>query len=62
GGMVAIDSQADTGRRIYAVIVPHLVCPMCRQHAEEIYGLTNSGGKYQQVFFQDRERDIFLVK
>ena len=53
GGLVTIDSMADTGVRIFAVIVPGQNCPACRQAGE---------GKYQQVFFQNRDRDFFITK
>jgi acetoin utilization deacetylase AcuC-like enzyme len=61
GGLVLIDSMADTGNRIYAVIVPGQSCPVCRQNGEEFFERTGRG-KYNQVFFQDRDRDVFIVK
>jgi acetoin utilization deacetylase AcuC-like enzyme len=61
GGLVLIDSMADTGNRIYAVIVPGQSCPVCRQNGEDFYAKTGRG-KYNQVFFQDRDRDVFIVK
>jgi hypothetical protein len=61
GGVVTIDSMADTGVRIFAVIVPGQNCPACRQVGEEVFEKTGKG-KYQQVFFQDRDRDIFITK
>lgn len=61
GGRVTIDSMADTGMRIFAVIVPGQSCPACRQAGEEIFEKTGKG-KYHQVFFQDRDRDIFITK
>ncbi|MCX5840177.1 MAG: histone deacetylase [Deltaproteobacteria bacterium] len=61
GGRVTIDSMADTGMRIFAVIVPGQSCPACRQAGEEVFEKTGKG-KYHQVFFQDRDRDIFITK
>jgi acetoin utilization deacetylase AcuC-like enzyme len=61
GGLVTIASAADTGNRIFAVIIPGQSCPACRQKGEEIYAGTGKD-KYNYVYFQDRERDIFLVK
>jgi acetoin utilization deacetylase AcuC-like enzyme len=61
GGLVTIDSVADTGVRIFAVIVPGQNCPACRQAGEEVFEKTGKG-KYQQVFFQDRDRDFFITK
>jgi acetoin utilization deacetylase AcuC-like enzyme len=60
GGLVMIDSTADTGNRIFAIIIPRSSCPDCRQHGEEIYTLTNKK-EYNFVYFQDKDLDIFLV-
>jgi acetoin utilization deacetylase AcuC-like enzyme len=59
GGLVMIDSVADTGNRIFAVIIPRMSCPDCRQHGEEIYALTNKR-EYNHIYFQDKDKDIFL--
>jgi hypothetical protein len=61
GGLILIDSMADTGNRVYAVIVPGQGCAVCRQNGEEFYARTGRG-KYSRIYFQDRDRDIFLVK
>jgi acetoin utilization deacetylase AcuC-like enzyme len=61
GGLVTIDSMADTGVRIFAVIVPGQSCPACRQAGEEVFEKTGKG-KYHQVVFQDRDGDIFITK
>ncbi|MDD5168100.1 MAG: histone deacetylase, partial [Syntrophales bacterium] len=61
GGMIMIDSEADTGRHILAFIVPGRSCSQCRHDAESRYAET-SKGKYNYIYFQDRDRDIFLVK
>ena len=61
GGLVMIDSMADTGSRIYAVIVPGRSCPACRESGEVFYKKTERG-RYRAVYFQDRDRDIYLVK
>jgi acetoin utilization deacetylase AcuC-like enzyme len=61
GGLVMIDSMADTGNRIFAVIVPGRSCTVCRRNGEELFEKTGRG-KYTSVYFQDRERDVFLVK
>ena len=61
GGLVLIDSMADTGNRIYAVVVPGQSCAVCRQNGEAFFERTGRG-KYNQVFFQDRDRDVFIVK
>lgn len=61
GGLITIDSQASTGNKIFAVMVPGQSCPACRKKGEEIFEST-TGGSYNYVYFQDRDRDIFLVK
>lgn len=61
GGLITIDSQASTGNRIFAVMVPGQSCPTCRKNGEEIFESTATGS-YNYVYFQDRDRDIFLVK
>ena len=60
GGLVMIESIADTGNKIFAVIIPRLSCPDCRQHGEEIYGLINKG-EYDYIYFQDKDMDTFLM-
>lgn len=61
GGAVTIDSSADTGSRIFAVILPGFSCGACRGHAYEAYEAA-SPGKYRQVFLQDKDRDILYKK
>ncbi|MEA1970321.1 MAG: histone deacetylase [Thermodesulfobacteriota bacterium] len=61
GGLITINSQASTGNRIFAVMVPGQSCPTCRKKGEEIFEST-AGRSYDYVYFQDRDRDIFLVK
>ena len=61
GGLVTIESAADTGNRIFAVILPGRCCPECRNNGEMFFERTNRG-KYNRVYFQDRERGVFLEK
>jgi len=61
GGMVSIDSQADTRLRIFAVIVPYQSCPTCRRAGENLYEET-AAKHYHYVYFQDKDQDRFLVK
>jgi hypothetical protein len=61
GGLVTIDSKADTGRRIFAVIIPAASCPACRQEGEETFGKTEKG-PYHHVYLQDRDRNIYVSK
>jgi acetoin utilization deacetylase AcuC-like enzyme len=61
GGLVMIESVADTGNSIFAVILPGRCCSECRNNGEMFFERTNRG-KHVRVYFQDRERGICLVK
>lgn len=61
GGLVMIDSAADTGKKIFAVILPNGCCPACRKDGEMYFDRVNSG-QYSHVYFQDRQRDVFVVR
>jgi hypothetical protein len=61
GGLVMIESAADTGKKIYAVILPNSCCPICRESGESFFSRVN-GSQYSHIYFQDRQRDVFIVK
>jgi acetoin utilization deacetylase AcuC-like enzyme len=61
GGMVMIESFANTGNNIFAVVLPPRCCPECRAEGEEFYACTDHG-RYNHIYFQDRDRGIFLSK
>jgi acetoin utilization deacetylase AcuC-like enzyme len=61
GGLVMIDSAADTDKKIFAIILPNQCCPQCRKDGETFFDRV-SGSLYDHVYFQDREKDIFIVK
>jgi hypothetical protein len=61
GGLVMIESAADTGKKIFAVILPGTCCPECRRNGEMFFERL-SGGQYNHIYFQDREKDVFIVK
>ncbi len=61
GGLVMIESVADTGNSVFAVILPGRCCPECRNNGEMFFERTNRG-KHCRVYFQDRERGICLIK
>ena len=61
GGLVTTSSEASTGNRIFAVMVPGQSCPVCRKKGEEIFESMNKGS-YHYIYFQDRDRDTFLIK
>ncbi|MDZ4164353.1 MAG: histone deacetylase [Smithellaceae bacterium] len=61
GGMVTIDSRADTGLHIFAAIIPRYACPACREAGEDAYG-DAKGNRYDAVYLQDKGKDVFLRK
>ena len=61
GGLLTIDSRADTGNHIFAVVVPSLACPACRRAGENQFDAVPAG-TYRYVYFQDRDRDLLLRK
>lgn len=61
GGSVMIESAADTGRKIFAVILPNSCCPECRKNGEMFFERVNRG-QYSNIYLQDREKDIFIAK
>jgi len=61
GGLVMIESAADTGRKIFAVILPNRCRQECRKNGEMFFERVNSG-QYSNIYMQDRERNIFIVK
>jgi acetoin utilization deacetylase AcuC-like enzyme len=61
GGLVMINSAADTGKKIFAVILPNQCCPQCRKDGEAFFEQI-SNSLYNHVYFQDREKDIFIIK
>ncbi|MEQ8162254.1 MAG: histone deacetylase [Smithellaceae bacterium] len=61
GGLVMIESAADTGKKIFAVILPHRCCPECRKNGELLFERLDSG-QYNNIYFQDREKDIFIAR
>ncbi|MCL2669459.1 MAG: histone deacetylase [Syntrophaceae bacterium] len=61
GGLVMIESAADRSYMIFAIILPGRCCSDCRAQGEALFSRTNPG-KYGRVYFQDRERGVFMVK
>jgi len=62
GGLLLIESQPDHGEPgSLPFVCPGNSCAFCRQEGEEVFAST-SARKYNYVFFQDRDRDVFLVK
>jgi acetoin utilization deacetylase AcuC-like enzyme len=61
GGLLTIDSRANFMDRIFAVIIPRGSCATCRKKGEEIFDTTEQR-HFKYLYFQDRERDVFIVK
>jgi hypothetical protein len=63
GGFIAIDSMASTGKRVYAVIIPSRSCDLCRLEGEKHFRSIDKvklGARY--LVFQDRDRDVYIMK
>lgn len=60
-GLLTIESQADTGRRIFAVHIPRKACPECREQGYQTYDSTDIRG-YSHIFLQDRTSDLYFRK
>ncbi len=60
-GLLTIDSQADSGNRIFAVHVPRKACEQCRQAGYKTYDSTDIR-RYNQVFLQDRTSDQYFSR
>jgi len=61
GGSVMIESAADNGRRIFAVILPHRCCAVCRRSGEMFFERADRV-QYSNIYLQDREKDIFIAE
>ncbi|HRT60749.1 MAG TPA: histone deacetylase [Syntrophales bacterium] len=63
GGLITLDSVASTGNHIFAVIVPGRSCPACRVEGEKVFdSIDRAKHGIRHLYFQDRDRDIYLVK
>lgn len=58
-GMVAIDSETDSGVRILAVHIPRKACAECRETGYKLYDSANTR-RYNNVFLQDRTSDRYI--
>lgn len=61
GGLLLIDSSADTGMHIFAVVVPSSSCGTCRHLGEKLFESIEKK-PYQKIYLQDRDRDLYLVR
>jgi len=63
GGLVTLDSAASTGNHIFAIIIPSTACPACREEGEKIFdSIDKAKHRMNHLYFQDRDRDIYIVK
>ena len=60
-GLLTIDSQADSGNRIFAIHVPRKACEQCRQAGYKTYDSTDIR-RYNQIFLQDRTSDQYFSR
>jgi hypothetical protein len=60
-GLLTIDSETDSGDRIFAVHIPRKACSQCREAGYKIYDSTISR-VYNCIFLQDRSGDRYLKK
>ncbi len=61
GGVLQIDSTADTGNHILAVHIPRKACHACREQGLEWFDAANTS-KYDLIFCQDRTDDTYRVR
>lgn len=61
GGVLKIDSTADTGAHILAVHIPRKACTECRKAGYQWFETADTG-RYELVMLQDRTEDRFLVR
>ncbi len=60
-GVLAIDSDTDRGRRIYAVHIPRKACKACQELGYEWFDSCRAG-QYDGILLQDRPHDQYRVK
>ncbi|MFP5213824.1 MAG: histone deacetylase, partial [Acidobacteriota bacterium] len=60
-GVLAIDSEIDTGYHIYAVHIPRKACKNCQELGYEWFQSCDFR-KFNRVFLQDRTKDQYLVR
>ncbi len=63
GGLITIDSAASTGKHIFAIVVPSPGCTACREEGEKIFDSLDKGRLgIHHLYFQDRDRDVFICR
>ncbi|NOY69040.1 MAG: histone deacetylase [Deltaproteobacteria bacterium] len=61
GGVLKIDSSADTGSHILAIHIPKKACDKCKKTGRQWYETADTG-RYEMIMMQDRPEDRFLVR
>ena len=59
-GTIRIDSSVDYGQHALCIHLPRQVCADCRAQAQD--WLDKAGSGFSVVYFQDQERDEFIVR
>jgi acetoin utilization deacetylase AcuC-like enzyme len=60
-GLLTIDSESDSGRRIFAVHIPRKACEQCREAGYKTYDSVDIR-RYNRVCLQDRTSDQYFTK
>jgi acetoin utilization deacetylase AcuC-like enzyme len=60
-GMISIDSDSDSGRRILAIHIPRKACAECREMGYKLYDSADIK-RYNAIFLQDRTSDQYLTR
>ncbi len=60
-GLLTIDSQTDSGRRIFAVHIPRKACKECREAGYKTYDSTDIR-RYNRIYLQDRTSDQYFSR
>ena len=61
GGLLTIDSQTDSGRRIFAIHIPRKGCKECREAGYKAYDSADIR-RYNRIFLQDRTSDQYFSR
>ncbi len=60
-GLLTVDSQTDSGRRIFAIHIPRKGCEKCMEAGYKAYDSTDIS-RYNKIFLQDRTSDQYFSR
>ncbi|MGA2404335.1 MAG: histone deacetylase, partial [Syntrophobacteraceae bacterium] len=60
-GLLTVDSQTDSGRRIFAIHIPRKGCKECREAGYKAYDSTDIR-RYNRILLQDRTSDQYFSR